>query len=78
MDDTHAIEVRLRDTGAGGAFEDDYCRQRKLSPSRGIAELLNEPVRRACPIPPPSSGAGPDDIGGLDHEHASEIRASDR
>jgi hypothetical protein len=73
VDDPDAIQVCLSDSGPGGAFDDDHYWQGKTPASGGVAELFNELERRAWPVPPPSSGPGPNHIGGVDHEHASRL-----
>jgi hypothetical protein len=37
VDDLDTVEVCFRDTGAGGAFEDDHYRQGKAPASRRVA-----------------------------------------
>ena len=73
VDDTDTVEVGLGAAGAGGAFENDHYRQRQLSLSGRGAQLVNKPPGRAGPIPPPPGGLGADDVGGVDHEHASRL-----
>jgi len=72
VDDTHAADVFLGGTGAGGAFEDDHGRNRDSPVFRRLTELFDELARRARPVPPPSGGLGPDDIGGVDQQHVPE------
>jgi hypothetical protein len=78
VDDTHAVNICLSDAGAGGALEDYHRRQRDSPLPPGLTELLDELARRARPVPPPPVGLGPDDVGGVDHEHARHVGMSGR
>lgn len=73
MDDRHTAHVGLRCPGARLAFEHDG--HRLAEPPRGHrrTDLRREGSGRTRPIAPPSGGAGPDDVSGVDHQHTNSV-----